>query len=152
MAAIDVQPVFKLVQHTLQVTYKSVYPVEVIEFFKRYHSLDAVTNDWINGYTVVCESSNRLVGTGTLIGTNIRRVFVSPESQKIVVGKALARALENKAVTNNLVSIDLSASLVSKEFWISLGFTVVKAVSEPVGNGKELEYFEMKKSLKDILI
>ncbi len=145
----DLQPVYLLVQDTLQISYQNIYPVEAIEFFKEYHQEKNILKDSKSGYTLVAESNGKILGTGTLLETNIRRVFIHPSHQHQGLGKSIFKHLEKRATQNKLSSLDLSSSLTAKGFWESLGFTIFKEFSLPVANGQKLDYYEMTKRLPE---
>ena len=146
----DLPFVHRLVENTIDICYHPVYPVEAIEFFKYYHAEERISSDAANGYTVVAEHNGEIVGTGTLWGTNIRRVFVNPHLQHGGIGKLIVRELERKALLNNAAILDLSASLVSKQFWETLGFVVQKEDYVPVQNGQKLHFYRMAKTLSRV--
>jgi GNAT superfamily N-acetyltransferase len=140
--------VYALVQNTIQVSYADVYPPEAIEFFINYHCPDIIRNDLNRGYIVIVESGGRILGTGTLLGTEVKRVFIDPGYQHQVIGKIIADKLERKARSEGLEKLDLSASLKSRRFWEALGFISSEEFSLPVANDKKLIYYEMVKTLK----
>ena len=143
----DLPSLYRLVQDTIDITYKEVYPKEAIEFFKDYHSKEHILDDAITGYTIIAEHDNKVLGTGTLLGTNIRRVFVDPSHQHRGVGKLLVHDLEEKATLEQITTIDLEASLVSRRFWESLSFVVQREDYVPVRNSQKLVYYRMYKTL-----
>jgi N-acetylglutamate synthase-like GNAT family acetyltransferase len=144
----DLSAVHALVHNTIDVCYAGAYPPEAIELFKKYHARETVLGDAAAGHTVVAEIDGVIVATGTLLGTNLRRVFVSPVCQRRGLGRLVAEALEREARSQRLASLDLSASLVSRRFWEARGFTLVRESSLPAPNGKELRYFDMVKDLR----
>jgi len=143
----DLVSVYELVRNTIQVSYNEVYPVEAIEFFKNYHRKDFILQDAVEGYTIIGESDHEIIATGTLTGTNIRRVFVHPNHQHIGIGKLVVKQLEQKAAINKLSTLDLSSSLVSRRFWESVGFNFLRENYIPVSNEKKLIFYEMLKTL-----
>jgi len=145
----DLQTVYRLIQSTIDISYHEVYPREAIEFFKDYHSKEQILSDAATGYTVVAECNSEVLGTGTLFGTNIRRVFVSPLHQHGGIGKLLVQELERKASFEKLAIIDLEASIVSRQFWESLGFVIQREDYIPVRNSQKLCYYKMVKTLCD---
>ena len=146
----DLQSAYSLIQDTIHVSYHDVYPPEAIQFFEDYHSKRNIWNDAASGYGVVAESDDKeIVGTGIILGTNIRRVFVSPKHQHKGIGKSIAQELVRRALAEKLPALDLDSSLVSRVFWESLGFIVQKEDYIPVRNGKRLQYFRMAKTLAD---
>lgn len=147
MKEADLQSVYSLVQDTINVSYHRTYPVEAIEFFRGYHSKLSIWNDATSGYAIVAQSEDGIVGTGILLGTNIRRVFVSPKHQHKGIGGLIVRELERMALFEKLPALDLDSSVGAKEFWESFGFVVQKEDYIPVENGKRLLYFRMAKNL-----
>ena len=145
----DLPSVRRLILSTIDASYGGVYPDEAIEFFKDYHSEQRILDDATAGYTVVVEYGTVIVGTGTLSGTNIRRVFVDSLHQHRGTGKLIVRELTEKASIENSPALDLEASLVSVRFWESLGFVVRREDHIPVKNGQKLRYFKMVKTLDD---
>lgn len=145
----DLPSVYRLIQNTIEISYGEVYPKEAIEFFKDWHSEECISNDAAAGYTVVAEDNSEILGTGTLFGTNIRRVFVNPLHQHLGIGKLIVKELERKALIEKLTALDLEASLVSRQFWESLGFVVQREDYVPVRNEQKLYYYKMVKTLNN---
>lgn len=143
----DLGSLYVLVQNTTQISYQGFYPDEAIEFFKNYHSKESIKKDAASGYTVVAEMKGEVVGTGTLLGTNIRRVFVKPSLQQKGIGRLIVQRLERRASAEKLATLDLDSSLASRKFWESMGFVLQKEDYIPVGNGKRLLFFKMNKTL-----
>jgi N-acetylglutamate synthase-like GNAT family acetyltransferase len=139
--------VYDLIQNAIDVSYHKVYSKEAIEFFKAHHSVEHILDDASNGYMIIAEREGELLGTATLLGSNIRRVFVNPEYQHSGVGKLLVQDLQKKASFKQLTVVDLEASLSSKLFWQSLGFTVREKDYVPVRNNRKLRYYKMFKTL-----
>ena len=147
MKTTDLAAVYALVQNVIEVSYADVYPPEAIEFFKNHHSEENILQDIARGYIVMAESNGQLLGTGTIIGTSIRRVFINSEYQRHGIGKIIAEKLERKARANGLAKLDLSASLKSRQFWEAMGFVSTGEFALPVANGQKLIFYEMTKTL-----
>jgi GNAT superfamily N-acetyltransferase len=141
----DLPAVYRLIQDTIDVSYRKVYPPEAIYLFKENHNREIILNDASVGYTIVAEQNNKIIGTGTLFETNIRRVYISPLHQRRGIGKLIAQELERQASRQKLASLDLSASLVSRRFWETVGFIVREELFIPVRNGQKLRFYEMTK-------
>ena len=142
----DLQLVYELVQNTIQVSYSDIFAPEAIEFFKNYHSKESILNDAANGYVVVAEASGQMLGTGTLLVTNVRRVFISPGYQRKGIGKLIVQELERKAESEDLSKLDLSSTLKSKPFWEAEGYVRVGEFFLPVSNERKLIFYEMSKT------
>ena len=99
------------------------------------------------GYTIVLEQNSQITGTGTIIDDHILRVFVKPEFQKHGFDKLIMQKLEEKALLAGVGIVKLDASLPSKKFYDSLGYTTLEATFLEVENGKRLDYYKMQKSV-----
>ena len=49
------EAVYNLLQKTIDVSYRDIYPIEAIEAFKDYCSKDNILNDAVNGHTLVVD-------------------------------------------------------------------------------------------------
>ena len=56
--------------------------------------------------------------------------------------------LEEKAASKGIKVVKLDASLPSKKFYDSLGYTASAKTFVKVENGKKLNYYKMKKNLR----
>ena len=144
----DLQSVYKLIQNTIQVSYADVYPPEAIEFFKNYHNQDNIFKDAASGYSIVAESDGLILGTGTLLEMNVRRVYIDPQHQHQGIGQLIVKKLEQKAKSLGLEKLDLSASSKSRTFWEFMGFVFTGEFFIPVANGKKLIFYEMIKTIR----
>ena len=79
---------------------------------------------------------------------NVRRVYIDPQHQHRGIGQLIVKKLEQKAKSERLEKLDLSASLKSRRFWEAMGFVFVAEYFIPVANDKKLIYYEMAKTLK----
>ncbi len=147
MREVDLSSVYELVQTTIQVSYHEIYPPEAIEYFKEYHQKDVILMDAMTGYTVLAKCGGAIVASGTLLDSNIRRVFVHPSYQHKGIGKLIWGELLRKAELNLLTVLELDASLVSRRFWESMGFHILGEKFIPVWNDKKLIYYQMVKTL-----
>ncbi len=86
-------------------------------------------------------------GRGTLLETDVRRVYISPLHQHTGIGKLIMNEIVKKALNDKVPGLDLGASLVSRRFWASLGFEVVKEDFVPIKNNQKLHFYRMVKSL-----
>jgi len=141
----DLETMKRLIYKTIEVYYSDVYPEEAIEYFKDYHSEEHILSDARDGYTIILECDGKIIGTGTLLGTNIRRVFIDPSYQHKGFGKSVMYKLEKRALAKGINILDLSASLVSKRFYDSLGYVTQKEDYIPVRNNQKLNYYAMVK-------
>lgn len=143
----DIEDVSRLVVETIEVSYAKSYPREAIDYFLEYHTVEQILLDATRGCTFVLAPGGRIAGTGTLLGTTIKRVFVHPSRQRRGYGALLMHALESEAIRRGIGRVDLSASLPSKRFYDLLGYTTECEDYIPVRNGKRLDYYTMVKAL-----
>jgi GNAT superfamily N-acetyltransferase len=145
----DTQSLHRMVQNSIDVSYRGFYPPEAVNYFKEYHSKKDMLQDASAGYTLIADCNGEILGTGTLLGTNIRRVYVNPLHQHQGIGKLIVAALEKKASREMIASIDLEASLVSKRFWESCGYQIDSENFIPLENGQKLNYYNMVKTISN---
>ncbi|MDD5419726.1 MAG: GNAT family N-acetyltransferase, partial [Methanomicrobiaceae archaeon] len=88
-------------------------------------------------------------GTGTLLGTTIKRVFVHPSHQRRGYGSLLMHALEGEALERGIRRVELYASLPAKRFYDVLGYFTESEGYIPVRNEKKLDYYAMAKRLDE---
>ncbi len=143
----DLEVVRDLICEVIDACYPSVYSGEAIKFFKKYHRYENILKDAKEGYTIVLELENRIIGTGTLVEGNIKRVFVKPSYQQKGLGKMIMKKLEKKALANGVCFVVLQSSLNATVFYDDLGYKIVARTFIDLGNKKRLDYYEMAKKL-----
>jgi GNAT superfamily N-acetyltransferase len=144
----DLAAVKKLIYDTIDACYTDVYPEEAVQFFKEWHCEENILKGTGQGYTIVLDRVGRIVGTGTLVGAEIVRVFVKPSCQKQGYGKTIMRRLEEEAMSLGLPIIRLDASLPSKSFYDALAYRTLEKTFLQVENNERLDYYKMEKRLK----
>lgn len=149
LAAIeDLQAVYDVVQHTIKMIYPQYYPTEVVDFFCKLHSKDAILNDIKNGFVSVLKIDGKIIATGCFVKNHITRVYVSPEHQKKGYGTFIVKNIEDQ-ISNNYDKAYLDASLPAVALYEKLGFSTVKHERYPVENGVILVYEIMEKELSE---
>ena len=143
----DLDIVRSLIQSTIDVCYSDVYSKEAVRFFKDWHCDDSILKDVNEGNTIVLERDSRIIGTGTIVGEEIKRLFVEPSFQKNGFGKIIMQKLEEKALLAGVGVVKLDASLPFKKFYDSLGYVTLEKTFLEVENGKRLDYYKMQKAL-----
>ena len=143
----DLDTARDLIRNTIDVCYSGVYSEEAVRFFEGWHCDENILKDANEGHTIVLEKDGRIIGTGTIIGNEIKGVFVEPAFQKYGFGKLLMQKLEEKAFSAGIRVVKLDASLPSKKFYDSLGYITVEKTFLEVENSKRLDYYKMEKSL-----
>lgn len=144
----DLFAVKSLVHRTIAACYPGHYCMEAVRFFANYHNEQAILRDAREGCTLVLEKAGRILGTGTLVGDEIKRVFVDPGLQKHGLGRLIMQRLEEKAASLGIGAIRLDASLPAKAFYDSLGYATIEGAFLHVENGRRLDFFRMHKALE----
>ncbi len=143
----DLAALKALVHKTIVTCYPGYYCMEAVRFFLDYHSEEAILQDARKGRTVILDKAGRILGTGTLVDDEIKRVFVDPTFQKQGFGRRIMRQLEEAAVRQGVAAVKLDASLPAKAFYDRLGYMTVEPAFLPVENGQRMDFFKMQKAL-----
>lgn len=143
----DVAAVKALVDRTIDVSYAGIYPPTAIAFFKDYHRRECILADAQAGYTLVVQEGGALIATGTLLATNVRRMFVDPAMQGRGLGLGLLTSLEEYACRVGLTVLDLSASLPARDFYLHRGYRIESEEAILLPDGEQLRFYAMSKAL-----
>lgn len=143
----DLAALKALVHKTIATCYPSRYCTEAVRFFLDYHDAAAILRDAQEGRTIVLDKASRILGTGTLVGGEIKRVFVDPTFQKQGFGRRIVQHLEEAADRRGVQTVKLDASLPSQVFYERLGYVTTQTAFLPVENGQRLDFFKMQKTL-----
>jgi ribosomal protein S18 acetylase RimI-like enzyme len=143
----DLVPVRRLIHQTIDACYSSVYPYRAVQFFKEFHSEEKIMERHRKGEILVVEQDEKVIGTGSIVDSEILGVFVNPEFQHRGHGRALMRQLENRAKSRGCTESELSVSLPSRGFYESLGYEMLEECSIDVGDGYHLDFWKARKPL-----
>lgn len=143
----DSVAVHALIQRTIDACYSDAYPPRAVDFFREFHSLEAVGRRAAAGEVVVVEDGSGIVATGARVGHEISGVFVAPEAQGSGIGALVMDELEAGVLAAGHLVARLDVSLPSRGFYERRGYAVVADRSIDVGDGQRLDYWEAEKSL-----
>jgi len=143
----DLHAVKSLIYNTIDVCYSNVYCKEAVQFFKDWHCDDRILKGAKEGHTIVLARNKQIIGTGTIVGDEIMRVFVSPAFQRRGCGKIIMRRLEEKSISLGIKVVKLDASLPSKKFYDCLSYITLEETFLEVENNKRLDFYKMEKVL-----
>lgn len=139
---------FQIVRHivrsTIKTVYPNYYPSGAVDFFLHHHSDEAICEAIQKGTVYLLQADGRFVGTGSIHGFEIGRLFVLPEYQGKGYGTALMDELE-AIVFRSYPEISLDASLPAYELYLHRGYTPVAYHTEKMENGHYLCYHVMSK-------
>ena len=142
---------------TLECILKSVevsnapdYPSSIIDYqLHTHYTMDRLTKKMQSSYFIVALIDNKVVGTGSLEGTEIKYIFVDPDHQRKDIGRTIIEELERYAKSQGLKEIILNSSITAFEFYKTLNYQLVgESVMEYQGD-KVITYL-MKKRFSEI--
>ena len=144
----DLDEVHALIARTIEASYEGVYCRTAIDHFHEHHARDEIVNDAAEGCTIVLEADGCIVGTGTLVGAYIGRMYVAPERQGKGLGGRILDALESRARAGGVETVDLAASIPARPFYQRRGYRLVAERAHEFPGGERLDWFEMVKTLR----
>ncbi len=143
----DLAEVKELIHRTLDADTTSGYPPVGVAYHKQLHTPQRILRDVVNGHTVVMVDHKKIIATGTLVGSLIKRVFIDPAYQRQGLGQQVMAYLEKHALKNGKNSVCLDASKGAKAFYLRLGYHIDHETFIPLDHEVRLVYFKMSKSL-----
>ncbi len=143
----DINRLRRLIHDTIDFSYAVVYPPRAVQFFKDFHAEQKILERSRRGTVLVMEEGGELAATGSMVDGEIFAVFVHPDFQHRGRGKALMQVLEDQARAGGVVESELSVSLPSMAFYLSLGYEIIEENSKDVGDGQKLEFWKARKRL-----
>ena len=142
----DLQTVQQIVRTTISEIYPHYYPAGAVAFFLAHHSDAAVSADLEQGLVWLCQSdAGETVGTVTVNGNEINRLFVLPSQQGRGFGRALLTFAEEQ-IAAEYDSIVLDASFSAKAIYLKRGYRETGFHTICAGDDF-LCYDEMKKQM-----
>lgn len=135
----------ELIHSTVSKYYPKVYPKEVVNFFLDYHS-EVETRKKIKNrrtFQYLAIRDGELVACGYLNKKEVGGVYVKPGCHRLGIGKLIVEHILQKARSLKHDHVWLDSTLSAKEFYLSMGFTLVENMTELVENDVELNYYRM---------
>lgn len=145
----DLAEVAALVRRTIDRSYAGIYPPLAVAHFHEHHTREEIAANAEQGSIVVVERDGRIVATGTLIGYDVRRVYVEPAWQGRGLGRAIMAELEARAAKQGVEEVQVYASLPAKPFYERLGYLAVEEGARDCGEGQVLRWIRMSKRTND---
>lgn len=143
------EDVYNIVHKTIDIVYPKYYPIEVVDYFHQYHCKKTLENELPLEHTVLMHFNNKVIGTGSLVGHEIKRLFILPEYQGVGYGRKLLKQLEHKALLTNKSSLLLYASLPGFNFYIKNDYNMIEYNKMNLKNDSYLCYFILNKILSN---
>ena len=118
----DFETVKNITRTTINAVYPHYYPRGAVDFFLAHHSDERIAEDISRGKVYLCYcDDNNTVGTVTVSGNEIARLFVLPEYQGHGHGGALLGFAE-ELIAKSYDEIVIDASLPAKPIYLRRGY------------------------------
>lgn len=135
--------VAEITRNTITEIYPRYYANGVVDFFLKHHCKENINRDIENGLVWLLEEGGTPVGTVTLKGNAINRLFVLPEYQGKGYGSKLMDFAEGK-IGKEYKRIQIASSLPAKEMYLKRGYKETGTCHIETENGDILVYDEME--------
>lgn len=143
----DAKTIYEIVQDTIKKIYPKYYLPEIVDRFCTYHNQENIGEDIVHENTYVLFENGTIIGTGTMHGNHITRVYVLPEFQGNGFGTFIMQQLET-AIAKQYDKAEIDASLPACRLYYNLGYTTTDHGIWECANGVIQVYEIMEKNLK----
>ena len=117
----DFEYVKRITQTTIKAVYPKYYPSGAVQFFCDHHSDEKILEDIKANRVYLLENEENEVGTVTICGNEINRLFVLTKYQHMGYGRALMDFAE-KMISKETDTSVLDASLPAKKIYLLRGY------------------------------
>ena len=117
----DFEYVKRITQTTIKTVYPKYYPSGAVQFFCDHHSDEKILEDIKANRVYLIENEENEVGTVTICGNEINRLFVFTKYQHMGYGRALMDFAE-KMISKETDTVVLDASLPAKKIYLLRGY------------------------------
>ena len=143
----DANIIKDIAQNTIKEIYLKYYPVEIVEFFTRYNSLDNIVKSLKSEVIYMLKDLDTVIGIGSIYKNEIRRMFILPKYQNQGFGNELFNFLENKIFEDDYTNVVLNASLPAYFMCKKHGYITIKYDEYITHSGHVLCCNKMEKNL-----
>ena len=141
----DLETVTAITHETIRTVYPHYYPSGAVAYFLAHHCVQNIETDIAAGSVwLCCDASGIAVGTVTVCGNELNRLFVLPAHQGKGYGRALLEFAE-ETIFSKHAQIVLSASLPAKQIYLNRGYQTESYHMIETPEGDFLCYDEMIK-------
>lgn len=142
----DLEPVLQITHDTISEIYSHYYAEGVVEFFLEHHSREHILSNIEEGIVWLLEEDGVIVGTVTIKGNAVNRLFVLSEWQSHGYGSQLMDFAEDK-IAERFTHVHIDSSLAAKEMYLKRGYREKKTCRIQADNDDILIYDEMEKQV-----
>lgn len=134
--------IYELIHMTIKDIYTKYYSDKAVDFFLELHSKENIANDIATGKVYVVSHDQDVIGTGTLDGDHIKRVFVLPRFQRQGIGTLIMDFLEAEII-KSYGAAWLESSFPAGKFFHNRGYITKGYEEYPLENDKVMVYVIM---------
>ena len=143
----DLNTVKNISELTISEIYPHYYPKGAVDFFLEHHSEENILDDIKKNRVFLClDTSQNVIGTITVKGNEICRLFVLPDYQSKGFGTEMLGFAE-RIISEQYSRVVLDASLPAKQIYLKRGYRDVKFNIITVGSSDFLCYDVMEKKI-----
>lgn len=136
--------VAEIVEKTISTIYPHYYPCGAVHFFLDLHKKHKIEAAMGTEEIYLAVVQGETIGTGSIRGNEICRLFILPEYQGKGYGTRLMDLLEEK-VFQNYPNVHLAASFPAENMYLKRGYQIVSYQIIETENGDFLCYHTMEK-------
>lgn len=138
------QKVADIVQATIQEIYPHYYSAGAVKFFRDLHSVEKIRLAMDAEKIYLFVSGDIILGTGSIRGNEICRLFVLPQYQGKGYGSGFMDLLEER-IFSRFSTVSVDASFPAESMYLKRGYQIVSYEKIKTGNGDFLCYHKMEK-------
>ena len=142
----DFESVKRITQTTIKTVYPKYYPAGAVQFFCDHHSDEKILEDIKANRVYLIENEENEVGTVTICGNEINRLFVLTKYQHMGYGRALMDFAE-KMISKETDTVVLDASLPAKKIYLLRGYKATDYNMIKTDNGDYLCFDVMERHI-----
>ena len=142
----DFESVKRITQTTIKAVYPKYYPSGAVQFFCDHHSDEKILEDIKANRVYLIENEENEVGTVTICGNEINRLFVLTKYQHMGYGRALMDFAE-KMISKETDTVVLDASLPAKKIYLLRGYKATDYNMIKTDNGDYLCFDVMERHI-----
>lgn len=140
----QIELVKEITHKTITEVYPHYYPNGVVAFFQSHHKTENIKKDIDAGIVYLLMNGEKGIGTVTMRGNEICRLFVLPKWQHQGLGRQLLDFAE-EIISKQYAEIMIDSSLPAKQMYLKRGYIATETHTIVAGNGDVLVYDVMIK-------
>lgn len=143
------QQVAEIVRETITEIYPHYYPKGAVQFFLDLHSPEGIEKAWGKEEIYLLKNRDTVLGTGSIGGNEICRLFILPGFQGMGFGGRLMDFQESE-IFKYSSSVCVDVSFPAEGMYLKRGYRIASFEKTETGNGDFLCYHTMEKRKENI--